>query len=136
MKLIIDKEQYNNLNSMLKSKDKESNDTALTILNNLDFENKKNILYFLLLIKKTRLIDLNIKKNCKNIINYLDSQEEFDLIENLTYNRILGFLKKINAGPEEIEIFVQDLNEYLLEEIKETFSFVESITVNINYNES
>jgi hypothetical protein len=126
----ITEEQYNNLSSMLLAKDTESNSSAITIIENIDFE--ENRLYLLLLLKKTNWNFSKLEKKSPKIAGYLTSIDR-DLLDNLTYNRILNYLISSEPKIEEIEFFVKELNNFLLESIKEGFPFIKSINVTIEH---
>lgn len=125
--IIIDKERYKNLLSMMTSS-KEDVNVALECINALDI--KANLIPVLLLRKHSDTDISSWKKLCSKHIKYQKSLGVEDDAKSISYSEIYNAMKKVKATEEHVEIFLEDLSQFFRKHAIK-FDFIENLEINV-----
>lgn len=125
--IVIDKDKYKSLLSMLNSSEEDAN-VAFECINTLDI--KSNVVPILLLRKHSNTKMESWNKLCKKHIKYHKSLDIDDYTKNVTYNDIYGVFKEVKPTKEHIDMFIEDLSEFFKRNTMK-FDFVKSLDIKI-----
>lgn len=127
--IIIDRDQYHNLLSMVKSS-KEDISLALECIKNMDA--KANVLPILLLRKNASGNFDDWIKTCKKHIAYQYSLGIDKDRKNVTYSEIYEVTKNkdANISQNHIDIFLEEMNNFFKKHMIK-FDFIDDVNINI-----
>ena len=132
MEQVKEKHDYQALKKMLVSEDVENQVMGLECLEHIPFE--ENMITILLLVKHVNIDTKLWRKHAPNIVTRIQS-EVIDINKILTYQDILNIMKKYKASPDQIALFVEDVNETLRQSLVEYgYDFIDKITITLKEN--
>ena len=132
MEQVKEKHDYQALKKMLVSEDVENQVMGLECLEHIPFE--ENMITILLLVKHINIDTKLWRKHAPNIVTRIQS-EVIDINKILTYQDILNIMKKYKASPDQIGLFVEDVNETLRQSLIEYgYDFIDKITITLKEN--
>ena len=132
MEQVKEKHDYQALKKMLVSEDVENQVMGLECLEHIPFE--ENMITILLLVKHVNIDTKLWRKHAPNIVTRIQS-EVIDINKILTYQDILNIMKKYKASPDQIGLFVEDVNETLRQSLIEYgYDFIDKITITLKEN--
>jgi len=128
----ITKEKYQNIVEMLKSPDEENKTVALTIIDELNFED--NITKVLLMKKHSDSPNTLWEAHAPNIYKRLSAIKTLDLSKSLTYKQVLAAITTLKVPEEQLNFYMKDFSDYLLEQIKHFgYDYIESLDITFKY---
>ena len=125
--IVIDREKYDSLLSMLNSSEEDAN-VAFECINTLDIKN--NIIPILLLRKHSNTKIESWKKKCSKHIKYHKSIDINDEYKNLSYTEVYATLKKVDVTEEHKNIFLQELSNFFKRHAIK-FDFIEDLDIKV-----
>lgn len=101
---------YKDMKRMLESSDQENRVMALQCLENLDFES--NWMIILLLLKHANVPKSEWRSNAPKLTDTL-KKRGISMEKVTTYQEVLNFTSKVKASDEQLQFFIEDVNETL-----------------------
>lgn len=121
-------EKLENLTAQLKSSSEEDQVLTLNIIDNYDVQN--NLLFFLLLKKRSNtnwsLWEKHASKATEILFQYVDKNQ------NLTYQYMIGIAAKHKADVKQLQYFMNDFGGHLKEVLESYgYDFIETVSITL-----
>ena len=132
----LTEERFDNIVEMLKSPDEENHTLALTIINGVHIKN--NLVYVLLARKLGHASEALWKEHAPKIHRAYTQMEGdyFNTNKNITFKAILRALTEMEAGVDQVQIFLNYFCKHLLYQIQNLgYDFVEDMNIIIKLKE-
>ena len=130
----ITKEKYQNIVGMLRSPDEENKNVALTIIDQLDFED--NITKILLMKKHSDSNNKLWEAHAPKVFAKLKQISNLDMEKHLTYKNVLSAITQLKVPAEAFEFYMRDFSDYLLTQVKHMgYDYIESMEITVKYKE-
>ena len=133
--IILKRDTYHQIKSMLESSDEENAVVALTIIENSNF--RDNLTYILLLMKEADIKMTLWRDHAKKIIK---KYEALNInYGSLSYKKIMELITEYNAPLSDIQFFMDCFGEHIRAFVNKSLKGndkIESLTIKINLNES
>lgn len=120
---------FDSLNKMLMSSDKENATLAMSLLENINF--KKNLVLILLLYKKTHHTPYTWLTAAPKVWLKMKSAGVSDT-KPLTYKDILAIMQEKKVPADQVELFVQSVNDTLKNDLAQYgYDFIDKIEITL-----
>jgi len=134
----ITQKKFQNIITMLRSTDQESGVLALSLIDELDFNN--NITAILLLKKYSNSNNSMWQNHAPKTwskLEGLQKQKHIDLNSTFTYKTILNAITRLKVPVDQIEFYLTDFSNYLLNQFKHMgYDFIEHLDITIKTKEN